>query len=159
MASVKWLRRLVVTDRPFRGYFQTMVYSYFERQAGSPTLVPTTELQVKSEIARPARSEVVRAGAIHLVRGAAWTGESEVTKVEVSSDGGKTWIAARLIDQPVRYAWRRWEFAWQPLGKPGPCVLMARATDARGRVQPMTRDPDRRNGIVSHVLPIEVEVR
>src|SRR5437868_5396796 len=27
MASVKWLRRIVITNRPFRGFFQTMLYS------------------------------------------------------------------------------------------------------------------------------------
>jgi hypothetical protein len=36
---------------------------------------------------------------------------------------------------------------------------MARATDRRRRTQPMQRDPDRRNYLVSHVLPVEVEVR
>src|SRR5205807_9934825 len=34
MASVKWLNRIIVTDRPFQGFFQTMVYSYFERRNG-----------------------------------------------------------------------------------------------------------------------------
>src|SRR5206468_7854364 len=42
MASVKWLQRIVVTDRPFQGFFQTMVYSYFEQRDGNPVLVPTT---------------------------------------------------------------------------------------------------------------------
>jgi hypothetical protein len=36
---------------------------------------------------------------------------------------------------------------------------MARATDARGRVQPMERDDDRRDAVITHVLPIEVEIR
>src|SRR5205814_8749199 len=53
MASVKWLRRIVVSDRPFQGIFQTMLYSYFELRDGLPTLMPTGEIQVKSAIARP----------------------------------------------------------------------------------------------------------
>jgi hypothetical protein len=36
---------------------------------------------------------------------------------------------------------------------------MARATDSRGRTQPMKRDPDLRSYMISHVLPVEVEVR
>jgi DMSO/TMAO reductase YedYZ molybdopterin-dependent catalytic subunit len=158
MASVKWLRRLIVTDRPFRGYFQTMTYSYFERRHGVPTLVPTTELQVKAEVARPALGEVVRVGRTYRVHGAAWTGESEVKKVEVSTAGGKTWQAAKLLDRSVKHAWRLWEYEWRP-GAAGRHLVMARATDARGRTQPMQRDPARRNGIISHVLPVEVEVR
>jgi len=38
-------------------------------------------------------------------------------------------------------------------------VLMARATDDRGRVQPMVRDDDRRDAVINHVQPIEVLVR
>jgi DMSO/TMAO reductase YedYZ molybdopterin-dependent catalytic subunit len=159
MASVKWLQRVIVTDRPFQGYFQTMTYSYFERRDGLATVMRTTELEVKAEIARPARQEVVPAGAEYRVHGAAWTGESEVAKVEVSTDGGKSWQDAKLVDKAVRFAWRLWEFPWPTPEKPGQYTLMARATDAKGRGQPMQRNPDRRNGIISHVLPIEVEVR
>jgi DMSO/TMAO reductase YedYZ molybdopterin-dependent catalytic subunit len=159
MASVKWLQRIVVTDRPFQGFFQTMLYSYFERRDGIPRLVPTTELQVKAEIARPAREEVVRAGTAYRVRGAAWTGESEIAKVEVSTDAGKTWAEAKLLDKSVRYAWRLWEYSWQAPEKAGAYTLMVRATDARGRVQPADHDPDRRNALVNHVLPVEVEVQ
>jgi hypothetical protein len=36
--------------------------------------------------------------------------------------------------------------------------LLARANDGKGRVQPMKRDPDRRNYLVTHVLPVEVHV-
>lgn len=159
MASVKWLHRIVVTDRPFQGFFQTMVYSYFERRDGVPTMLPVTELQVKAEVARPARQEIIPAGTAYRVHGAAWTGESEVTKVDVSTDGGKTWAEAKLLDRSVRYAWRLWEYPWEAPRKAGHYTVMVRATDARGRVQPMKHDPDRRNALVNHVLPVEVEVR
>lgn len=159
MASVKWVNRIVVTDRPFNGYFQTMVYSYFERRQGLPTLVPTNEQFVKSQIARPAHDELVAANTIVRVRGAAWTGESEVARVEVSADGGTTWCDAELIDPPTRFAWSRWEYEWQTPARPGRYVLMARATDRRGRTQPLERDPDLRNALVAHVLPVDVEVR
>jgi hypothetical protein len=38
-------------------------------------------------------------------------------------------------------------------------TLLARAGDSRRRVQPMTRDPDRRNYMISHVLPVRVDVK
>jgi hypothetical protein len=91
--------------------------------------------------------------------GAAWAGESDVAKVEISDNDGKTWATARLISEPVRYAWRFWEYDWQTPRSPGRPILMARATDSRGRTQPLQRDPDRRDAVISHVLPIEVEVR
>ena len=54
--------------------------------------------------------EVVKAGTPFRVFGAAWTGDADVETVEVSVDSGKTWAKARLIDKPVRFSWRRWEY-------------------------------------------------
>jgi DMSO/TMAO reductase YedYZ molybdopterin-dependent catalytic subunit len=159
MASIKWLRRIIVVERPFAGYFQTLDYSYFERRHGIPSLAPVAENEVKAQIARPARHEVVPKGTEFRVHGAAWAGESEVAKVEVSTDGGKAWAEATLTDEAVPHAWRLWEWTWQAPKEPGPGSMMARATDKRGRVQPMGRDADRRNVMISHVVPVEFEVR
>jgi DMSO/TMAO reductase YedYZ molybdopterin-dependent catalytic subunit len=158
VASVKWLTRVVVTDEPFLGYFQSLEYTYFERRHGLPGLVPVTEVQVKAQVARPGRGEVVPRDKDYRVHGAAWAGESLVTRVEVSTDGGRSWSDATLLGDPVRHAWRRWEYVWRALGQPGRRIVMARATDDGGRVQPMGRDPDRRGYMISHVLPVEVEV-
>lgn len=159
MASVKWLTRVLVMDRPFHGYFHTFQYSIWERIHGLPSLTSVTEVQVKAEIARPAPHEVVQAGSCYRVCGAAWAGESHVVRVELSDDCGQTWNEVRLLDDPVDFAWRRWEYRWRAPSQPGRYVVSARATDALGRVQPMVRDPDRRDVAISHVLPIEVVVR
>jgi DMSO/TMAO reductase YedYZ molybdopterin-dependent catalytic subunit len=158
MASIKWLRRIVVTDRPFNGFFQSMDYSYYERREGLPVVSPITEMQVKAQIARPTAQEVVPLKKAYRIHGAAWAGESNVTRVEVSTDGGKTWGQAKLLGKEVPFSWRLWEFSWTP-AKAGRATLMARATDARGRTQPLQRDADRRNYMISHVLPTEVEAK
>lgn len=159
MASVKWVTRILVTDRPFSGYYQTVDYSYWDRSNGQPVLRPLGEMQTKATIARPSVGEGVRANTSYPVYGAAWTGESEVTKVEVSTDGGAKWMLARLIDGPVRYAWRRWEYAWRTPPQPGRYTLIARATDARGGTQPTKHNPDYGNYVIRHILPIDIEVR
>jgi DMSO/TMAO reductase YedYZ molybdopterin-dependent catalytic subunit len=159
MASVKWLKQLLVTKRPFHGYFQTFEYSRWDRSQGVPELVPVREMQVKSEIARPMLGEIVPAQSTYRVFGAAWAGESEVAKVEISTDGSRSWHEAKLLDKSAPFTWRRWEYLWQTSDKTGRRTLLARATDARGQVQPMKRDDDRRDAVISHVLPIEVEVR
>lgn len=157
-ASVKWLTRIHVVERPFDGYFQTFDYTYWDRSAGAPAMRPITEMQVKASIARPAFEETIAAGRPYRVHGAAWTGEASIRRVEVSVDGGATWADARLLGEPVESAWRLWEFTWQnPTA--GRHRLMARATDSRGQTQPLERDTDRRNYMISHVLPVEVDVR
>jgi DMSO/TMAO reductase YedYZ molybdopterin-dependent catalytic subunit len=159
MASVKWLTRLVVTDRPFQGFFQSLDYTIFQRVHGLPSMVPITEMEVKAQIARPARDEVVRAGTVFDVTGAAWTGESEIVKVEISSDRGQSWTPARLLDRATPFAWRLWRYSWLTPTQPGRHTLMVRATDKRGRSQPLERDRDRQAYLISHVVPVEVEAR
>ena len=131
----------------------------WDRARVYPSLVPVREGQVKSEIARPMQREIVPASSTYRVFGTTWAGESEVVKVEISINGGKTWQVAKLLDQSGLFTWRRWEYLWRTAETIGPRILMARATNARGRVQPMHRDEDRRDAAISHVLPIEVEVR
>ncbi len=158
MASVKWLERIVVTDRPFLGYDQSIDYAIWERTHGLPSLTPLTLMQVKASIARPKAGEVVPATKDYRVHGAAWTGgDSTIAKVEISTDGGKNWSSAKLLGEEVPLAWRLWEYTWRTPAS-GKHNLLARATDKKGRVQVMQRDPDRRNYAISHVLPTEVQV-
>lgn len=159
MASVKWLARIVVSDRPFPGYFQSIHYAYWERRGGLPALVPITELQVKAEIARPHRDEVMPAGAKYRLHGAAWTSDAGIAQVDISDDRGATWRPAKLLGKSVPNAWQRWEHEWQTPAVPGQRTLLARATDSRGRQQPDQHEPDFGGYLVNHCLPITVEVR
>jgi DMSO/TMAO reductase YedYZ molybdopterin-dependent catalytic subunit len=167
MASVKWLQRIIVTDGPFTGYYQTIDYAYWQRtdyahwQRGEELaeLTPLTEMQVKAEIARPAEGEIVPANSSVCVRGAAWACDAEITKVEVSTDSGATWKETTLLGKSTVNAWRLWQFDWQTPSQAGKQTLIARATDSVGRTQPVHRDPDRGTYMINHLLPIEVEVR
>jgi DMSO/TMAO reductase YedYZ molybdopterin-dependent catalytic subunit len=156
MASVKWLHRITVTDKQFDGYWQTFMYSHWDRAGGRPVMRPITEMQVKSAIARPAFREQVPAGKPYRVFGAAWAGESDVTKVEVSADGGATWHPAKLLDEATPFTWGRWEYTWQVPAGASRYTLMSRATDKRGRTQPAKHDPDRRAYMINFTLPVEV---
>jgi DMSO/TMAO reductase YedYZ molybdopterin-dependent catalytic subunit len=158
MASIKWLTRIIVLERPFAGYYQTMDYSYFERNHGVPSVVPLSECAVKAQIARPARFEIVPKATNYRIHGAAWAGESEIAKVEISTDGGKTWSTTELLGESIPHSWRLWEFNWRTPDEPCRKSLMAKATDERGRTQPMQRDADLRNVMIHHVLPVEITV-
>ncbi len=166
MASVKWLQRIIITDRAFTGYYQTIDYAYWQRtdyghwQRGEQVaeLMPLTEMQVKAEIARPAEGEMILANTSVRVHGAAWACDAEIAKVELSTDGGATWKDAKLLGESEANAWRLWEFNWQTPSQPGKQTLVARATDSLARSQPSHRDPDRGTYMINHLLPIEVEV-
>ena len=159
MASIKWLQRIIITNRPFTGYYQTMDYAYWRRRGDIAELTPLTETQIKAQIAHPAEGEVVAANSNVRVRGAAWTSDGEITKVELSTDGGATWNEAKLVAESKPNAWRLWEFNWKTPSAPGKRTLIARATDSLGQTQPAHRDPDRGTYMINHLLPIEVTVK
>lgn len=159
MASVKWLQRIIVTDKPFNGFYQSLDYSFWDRSGPLPTLAPLAEQQTKAEIARPENEGTIAANSTYRVHGAAWSGTAEITRVEVSFDSGRTWQDAKLLGEPVKNAWRLWEYEWRTPANAGRHTIFARATDSRGFVQPADRSGDRGTYMINHLLPITVEVR
>jgi DMSO/TMAO reductase YedYZ molybdopterin-dependent catalytic subunit len=158
MASIKWLQRIIVTDKPFMGYYQTLDYAFWRRRGDMAELVPLSELQLKAEIAQPVAGEIIPANTTVRVHGAAWTGDGEIAKVELSTNGGSTWNETKLIGESKPNAWRLWEFDWRTPAKSGPATLIARATDSKGRSQPAERDWDRGTYMINHLLPINVTI-
>src|SRR2546428_1030198 len=159
MASIKWLQRVIVTDRPFNGYYQTLDYAYWKRRGDNAELVPLSEMQIKAEIAQPSEGETVPANSNVRVHGAAWTSNGEITKVEINSDDEATWNEAKLLGESKPDAWRLWEWSWKTPARSGKATLTARATDSNGQTQPTERDPDRGTYMINHLLPITVEVK
>src|SRR6202140_5224958 len=117
MASVKWLTRIHAVREPFHGYWQTVDYAYWDDLDGHPVRRGLGELKVKSEIARPQMYEALEPNANYTIFGAAWTGETEVVRVAVSTDAGDTWAEAQLLDPARRHTWRRWKLDWMTPAK------------------------------------------
>jgi hypothetical protein len=99
---------------------------------------PLTALTVKSIISRPGDGQKLKVGPVHIY-GAAWAGEADIVKVEVSTDAGKSWAPAVLGKDHAHYAWRLWSLPWKPSGG-GQYTILSRATDGQGRVQPDTAE-------------------
>jgi len=159
VASIKWLQRIIVTAKPFNGYYQTLDYAFWKRNGEISELTPLSELQIKAEIAQPTNGETVQANSTVRIHGAAWTGEGEIHRVEISVDEGATWTETKLLGDSKPNAWRLWEYDWKTPAQPGKAELMARATDSKGRTQPIERDWNRGTYIINHLLAITVEVR
>lgn len=141
-ACVKWLSEITLLEHEATGFYMEKAYRYHTQSAksGQPGYPadgePVTDMVVKSLITAPQDSAEI-GPRTQMIQGVAWTGEGRrVTVVEVSADGGASWIPAQLIGEPLPYAWRQWQIAWQPPG-PGAYVLRCRATDSAGHVQPV----------------------
>lgn len=158
MAAVKWLTRIVVTDRPYQGFWQTFDYSYFTRTGDLPSLTPVTRMQPKAIIASPVEGGAVEVGKEVSVSGLAWSGEAAVKTVELSDDGGASWLKIDRNAKADPFVWQPWSTRWTPKQK-GTVKLLARCTDAAGNTQPDKRDADRRTYMINHLVPVEVTVR
>jgi sulfite oxidase len=143
-ASCKWVTEIKVLEKEFEGNFMKPGYRYPNHPVAPGTAVnpdethPLTALTVKSIIGGPVDGSKVKAGPIH-VFGAAWAGEADIVKVEVSTDDGQTWTPAELGKDHSHYAWRLWSFPWKPR-KSDQYTILSRATDSQGRVQPDTAE-------------------
>ncbi|HEY3655340.1 MAG TPA: sulfite oxidase [Steroidobacteraceae bacterium] len=156
MASVKWLTGIQAVREPFHGYWQTTDYGYWDSTDGKPVRRALGEMKLKSEIARPRVYETLFPNQTYTVVGAAWAGETDVTEIAVSVDGGRTWAEAEFLDPVRHHAWRRWKFDWLSPTRPGQYTLLARAKDAGGMLQPAEHDLNYGGYVINHSLPIEV---
>jgi len=139
--AVKWLTHVELADREHEGFWVKTAYRYPTRKVAPGAAVdpkdmaPLRGLAVKSILTSPAEGAKVAGGAV-AISGFAWAGEANITRVDISTDEGATWSPARLGRESARYAWRRFEHAWSPK-EPGSYLILSRATDDRGRVQPV----------------------
>ena len=104
------------------------------------------------------KGDRIRAGKI-TVLGAAYAGENEVDRVEISVDHGKSWVTATCIGPHERYGWRQWQYIWEVEEK-GSYTIMSRATDGEGRQQPLNANWNvlgyGNNGVREHAVTIDI---
>src|SRR6266404_7000082 len=100
----------------------------------SAVSTPITEMVVNSLITSHANGASVKAGAPVTIAGIAWDGGYGIRTVEISTDGGKTWVAAMLGEDIGRFAFRIFSAGFLPKSK-GKHIIMARATNKIGQSQ------------------------
>jgi len=133
---VKWLRRIEVTDAPVESREETSKYT--DVLADGTARKWTWVMDAKSIITSPSPQQPITHGAGPLViTGLAWSGHGQITRVDVSKDGGMTWETARLGRQGDAKALTRFYLDTEWNGEPW--LLQARAMDDTGYVQP-TKD-------------------
>ena len=141
-ASCKWLTEIKVLDKEFDGNFMKPAYRMPNEpvkpgESVNPDAThPLTALAVKSLIASPSDGATLKKHAIQ-IHGAAWAGEADIARVDISTDSGAAWQQAQVGNDQAHYAWRLWSYNWKPT-RAGDYVVMSRATDSQGRTQPQT---------------------
>ena len=130
--SVKWLRRLKLGTVPWQSREETATYT--DLGADGKALQFTFEMGVKSVITQPSGAMKLKQAGFYEISGFAWTGAGKIRSVEVSVDGGKTWSQAALQEPVLSKSLTRFRFPWVWTG--APAVILSRAVDSSGNVQP-----------------------
>ncbi len=131
-AQVKWIRRLEASDRPSMTRDETSKYT--DPLAGGTARQFSLVMDAKSTITFPAYPFVLPEQGWWEIRGLAWSGRGRITRVDVTTDGGRTWVPAQLQDPVLPKCATRFRHVWNWEG--GEALLMSRATDETGYVQP-----------------------
>lgn len=138
---VKWVTTLSVSNEPDSGFFMNPAYRFPKHAvapggAANPADLEMIEaMPVKSYITSPADQDRVPLRPVAL-RGIAWAGDQRISRVEISTDGGRHWTDAELSMKDVPFAWRLWSMTWTP-PETGYFSILSRATDSAGNVQPI----------------------
>ena len=133
--SVKWLRRLNVVAEP--AYSREETAKYTDSMPDGTARQFTFTMEAKSIITRPSGTQRIAAG-FNEITGLAWSGRGRITGVEVSVDGSTTWQPAVLQQPVLSRAFTRFRYPWAWDGRP--TVILSRATDETGYVQPSFAD-------------------
>jgi len=130
--SIKWLRRLTVTEGPVYSREETAKYTDLMPDGRARQF--TFPMGVKSVITHPSAGMTMKGRGFYEVSGLAWSGSGRITQVEVSADGGQSWAKAALQDPVLPLALTRFRLPWNWDGSP--VLLQSRAIDEKGNIQP-----------------------
>jgi sulfane dehydrogenase subunit SoxC len=130
--SIKWLRRIKLGTEPWQTREETAAYT--DLRSDGKALQFTFPMEVKSVITSPSGLMKLKSTGFYEITGFAWSGNGKIRRVEVSTDGGATWDAASLQEPVLDKALVRFRFPW--IWNGSPAVIMSRAIDTSGEVQP-----------------------
>jgi DMSO/TMAO reductase YedYZ molybdopterin-dependent catalytic subunit len=144
---VKWLTRIEVTGAGAKGFY--------EAQGWGPDFITPT----RSRIDVPDAWSSISLGKLNRpieVKGIAYGGDRGISRVEFSSDGGKSWRDAEIYYSGGNLAWSLWKTEWMP-GAAGDYSLVVRATDGAGHAQEWNEDRGPFSGVAGlHEIGVQV---
>jgi sulfane dehydrogenase subunit SoxC len=133
--NVKWLHSLKLTDQPYMARDETSKYS--DLMPDGKARIFTYAMEAKSVITFPSGGQTLPAPGLYELTGLAWSGRGRIERVEITTDGGRTWVRAALQEPRLPIALTRFRLPWRFDGQD--TRIASRAIDETGYVQP-TRD-------------------
>ncbi|GEP32218.1 sulfite dehydrogenase [Sulfuriferula plumbiphila] len=129
---IKWVRRIELADMPFMTREETSKYT--DLLPNGKAVQFSMIMEAKSVITRPSGEMVLPGRGFYEITGMAWSGRGRIKRVDVSTDGGRTWKPAQLQDPILPVCQTRFRYPWVWNGKEA--ILQSRCVDETGYVQP-----------------------
>ncbi len=130
--SVKWLHSLKLTDQAYMARDETAKYS--DLMPDGKTRIFTYQMEAKSVITFPSGGQTMPGRGLYELTGLAWSGRGRIERVEITTDGGRSWVNAQLQEPRLPIAFTRFRLPWRFDGRDA--VIASRATDESGYIQP-----------------------
>lgn len=136
--SVKWLGKIVVSDRPSPNHYVATAYKLVRK--GTPVewaeSGPIYRFPLNSVICTPAPNAKISAGKVGVAGYALPSGQPgiSIARVEVSADEGRSWTTAKITSPLKENCWVLWKADVKLSSSAS--KLIVRAIDSRGEVQP-----------------------
>lgn len=143
--SVKWLRRLEVGDQPW--YMREETSKYTDLLADGRARKFTFVQECNSVITSPCPEKPWTSTGLWEIEGLAWSGRGTIRAVDISFDGGVSWVEAPLKGMVLPKALTRFAYRFKWDGQP--LLLQSRAIDESGYVQPTLRQLRETRGVNS----------
>ncbi|HXS07341.1 MAG TPA: sulfite dehydrogenase [Rhizomicrobium sp.] len=142
--NVKWLRRLKIGDKPFMTREETSKYTDLMTNTGKARQFSWV-MEAKSLITFPSGDMRLPGKGFYEISGIAWSGRAPIERVEITTDGGKSWSLASLQEPVLPKAHVRFRYPWHWDGSES--IIESRATDQTGYVQPTKSFLTRTEGV------------
>jgi sulfane dehydrogenase subunit SoxC len=131
-ANVKWLHSLKLTDQAYMARDETAKYT--DLMPDGKARLFTYRMEAKSVITFPSGGQTLPGPGLYELTGLAWSGSGKIEHVEITTDGGKTWVNAQLQEPRLPIALTRFRLPWRFDGRE--TIIASRATDETGYIQP-----------------------
>jgi len=131
-SNVKWLHSLKLTDQAYMARDETAKYT--DLMPDGTARIFTMQMEAKSVITFPSGGQTLPGPGLYELTGLAWSGRGKIERVEITTDGGRSWVRAQLQEPRLPIAFTRFRLAWRFDGREA--VIASRAVDETGYVQP-----------------------